>query len=158
MSYGGYNKEVTEKSKRLERIDKILTNLNIAWVSPMGKDMITGRDYFEIIISMLEVLSNEIFPDLSDQEVKKEKEKREAITKQIKEKPIYTSRKTRDGTLVTKDITNWEELKPLLFEYDRQLRGWCSTNLKQQIYGEGPEDDVAYVNADGTMGDAPEDD
>jgi hypothetical protein len=138
-------KEASEKSKKLERIDGIIQQINISWISPFSRDRLSGRYFYEILLSLLETLSNEIETDLDKKEKETEVEQRTLIADTLKLKPII-SYQWDDGIrgrrqVVLQKFDNWEIIKPLIFKYDRLLRDYVSSHFKQVSYIEGLDDD-----------------
>jgi hypothetical protein len=137
-------KEISEKSKKLERIDELLQKINRAFISPLMRDSITGQYFFEEVITMLEIVSNEISSDYGEDETKKDQAYRDEINKILLDNPIVVyswqdSMRGRRPVTIYK-FENWYKVKSVIFKYDRFLRESVSSHFKQVSYGEGQED------------------
>jgi hypothetical protein len=129
--------EISETTKLLERVDRLLTHLNMSWITPLNQDS-SGRYYYEIIISLLETLYLEISSQLDSKEEEQNNTQRDKIKNTLKDKPIFIYR--TDSSMsgrkqkTIKDYDNWNVLKEVLFDYDRMVRKWINLHLKKQIY------------------------
>lgn len=138
---GGWKKEVTEKSKKLERIHEMFMRLNMSFIAPLNKDYNTGRYNYELIISILKVISREVMMKLDEDEKKKVEEHNKKIKEILLNKPVFKI--YQDNSLagrnnrVIRDMNNWNELERVLEEYDSDIREWVSNYFENVTYGEG---------------------
>lgn len=147
MSFSHGKVEVSEKSKRLERIDNMFKVLNICWEAPLTVHL-SGRYQYEVILSLIKTILNDVYDKLTD----KEKEEAEAKRKKLEElfldknKQIFIykhddSMRGRRQRLI-KNNDNWKEVEELLYMFDRQVRGWVSAHMREEFYMDMGEDVV----------------
>lgn len=139
MGFHDYNSknEVSESTKLLDRIDRLLNQLNGFWIAPLDI-AISNRYNYEVIISLLETLYLEISSQLEPNEEAQNKTQREKIKTLLKDHPVFLYR--TDSSMggrtqkTIKNYDNWNLLKEELFNYDRMIRKWINIHLKKQIY------------------------
>jgi hypothetical protein len=146
--------EVSEKSKKIERIDRLLMQLNNSWIAPLNKDPLSARYFYELIISLVETLSLEISSELEDTEFNGLEAQRKAIEIKIKEKPIFIYR-FDDGLggrrqRIVKNDANWSEIKEMLYKYDKDIRGYINNKLKYTPFTDS-DSATAYVGGEDDM-------
>lgn len=153
MSYPyGQKTEVSEKSKKILRIDMLLQQLNTSWIAPLNRDPLSNRLFYEIIISLLETLALEISSDMEDEEFKELEAQRSAIETYIKNKHIFNYRfddsLTGRKSKVVINNDNWNGLKELLYKYDKDIRSYINNKLKYTPFTDSDDSATAYVDAE----------
>lgn len=151
MGFSNYGKkEVSEKTKRLERIDELLSRLNSYWVAPLNTDVNTGSKGYELIFRILKTISLEMSESLKEKDLKDDREFNEKIDKLIKEQPIFSRGKPKNGFIKTiYSPVAWANLEKELFSYDRTIRIWVTKYLKDVLYGEGlSNEEIVIVDGD----------
>lgn len=145
MGFNSGKVEVSEKSKRLERIDNLFKVLNVCWIAPLNVHL-TGRYCYEIILSILKTLLNDVYDKLTDKEKSDAENTRRKIEEMFldKNKQIFIykhddSMRGRKQRLV-KNYDNWKEVEELLYMFDRQVRVWVSSHMKEEFYMDMGED------------------
>jgi hypothetical protein len=151
--YNKFGTQVSEKTKKIERIDDLLTQLNKCWIAPLNIDTFTGRYFYEILISLLETASLEISSELNKEELQVDEDHRKKIDELMNKYPIIKYRYDESITgrhkkLVT-NRDNWSLLKKELYSYDRDVRLWINTKLKEQLWGDSA--DITEVDEEGNI-------
>ena len=118
----GNKKERSEKSMRLERIDRLLSIIDYCLAHPFIQDSASGEYQYKKAIRIMYLVSNATSPDFDTKEKNKDNEYRNKIRDCQKDKPIFVIR--HEPSLVGKTIlsrkfvnANWEELEQILTEY-----------------------------------------
>lgn len=152
-SYTGKT-EVSEKSKRLERIDVSLKRIDDCWIAPLNLH-VTGRYSYEVIISILKILFNDVYDKLD----KKEQKLGDAMIDEVEEMLldrdnqifVYKRDDSMSGsrTRLVKNSSNWRKVERKLYQLDRIIRGWIGANMREELYAD--EGEVTEVGSPSDM-------
>lgn len=133
-----------EGALQMQRIHELQSRVNLLNISPLFKDINTGRYNYEIIFSCLNSLFAECSSKLSEGEMKEGIKKRKEILDFLSGNPIFT--KPYLSTQNCKEVIridiysdNWNKLQELLFSYELKIRYFLEKHNLTAPKGEKPE-------------------
>lgn len=131
-----------EGSLQMLRIHEQQRKINLCRISPLQKDIETGRYFYEIIFSCLNSLFSECSSKLSGSELEEGLEARKKIDEFLLTHKIWKKINNRNHKYAQNkipDFVNFKILESLLFVYELKIRQFLEAHNLTAPKGENPE-------------------